>query len=96
VAPAQPCSIPDNDAISNSLQQLHKLSPDYQKTAVQDLPEDNVFYEFLKDGKQIETFPVWRGEELLGLVSFASLGESLSGDQRMLLIRSAVKLLVGI
>lgn len=95
-APRRSLSISSDEAISKALEPLHQKSEDYQKSSSADLSVDNIFYEFLREGTQIETFPVWRGEQLFGLVSFASNEDLLVGDQRLRLIRSAVKLLVAI
>jgi hypothetical protein len=80
--------------ISESVAQLHRDSRDYERMSASELSEENVFYEFLKAGTQIESFPVWRKNILKGLVSFASSERPLISRQPVRLIRAAVQLLI--
>jgi len=94
VVPRTPFSIFDDESLLTSLGELHGRSPDYQQTWPDELSNTNIFHEYLKDCAQIESFPVWKKDQLIGLVSFASKGQPLINHQRLRLIRSAIKLLV--
>lgn len=85
----------DAAAVAQSVAELHDHQKlDYRKVAAGDLSVENVFYPFFKGCDQIETYTVWRGDNLAGLVSFVSSESSLINNQRTRLIRAAVKLLL--
>lgn len=93
IVPNEPLLRLDNRPVTESLTELHGQSRDYQRISAKELSVENVFYEVLEGSGQIESFPVWRGEQLIGLVSFASRGQPIH-DQQLRLIRAAVRLLV--
>lgn len=94
ITPHEPLPQLDKESIAASLTELHAEGKDYKKTLLDELPIDNVFYEFLKGSGHLESFPVWRDEQLVGLAAFASSQQSLVDQDRLRLIRAAVKLLI--
>lgn len=96
VVPNKPFSALETESVTRSVAKLHGGSQDYMQVPANELSEENVFYEFFKECVQVESFPVWRENKLIGLVSFASSERSLISNQRTRLIRAAVKLLLAL
>jgi hypothetical protein len=94
VTPNTLISKTNTESVSKSVAQLHRGSRDYEEMTPAELPADNVFCDFFKRAAQIESFPVWRGNTFTGLVSFASSKRPLISQQRLRLIRAAVRLIV--
>lgn len=92
----EPLPALEKNKVAESVHQLHDEDQTYKMISREEMSKDNVFYEFFKAWSQIESFPVWRGDQLIGLVAFASKGQPLIEQQRLRLIRAAVKLLVGL
>ncbi|HEY0174091.1 MAG TPA: SIR2 family protein [Pyrinomonadaceae bacterium] len=86
----------DAEAVTRSLAELHDAGQDYKQVAADELSAGNVFHEFFKGSARVESFAVRQGNNLIGLVSFASSERSLVSQQRTRLIRAAVKLLLAI